>query len=68
MLIADEVLVLERRRMLRTALDQTAESAALQIVDATNIILIVEPQGVAHQHQVHFLVVLHLNSVDTVDS
>ena len=68
MLIGDEVLVFQSRCVLCPALDLSAEGATFQVIDATNIIFIVEPKCVSHEHQVHFLVILHLDCVDAVDS
>ena len=68
MLVCDEVLVFQSRCMLSPALDLPTEGAAFQVIDATNIIFIVEPKCVSHEHQVHFLVILHLDCVDAVDS
>ena len=67
MLIGDKILVFQSRCVLSPAFDLPAECAAFQVIDATDIVFIVEPQSVAHQHQVHLLVVLHLDSVDAVD-
>ena len=67
MLVCDEVLVFQSRCVLSPALDLPTEGAAFKVIDATDIVFIVEPQGVAHEHQVHLLVVLHLDSVDAVD-
>ena len=42
--------------------------AALQVVDARDLVFVVEAQRVPHQNQVHFLVVLHLDRVHAVDT
>ena len=67
-LVHDEVLVLEGRSVRRTVLDQAAKCAALQIIDASDVIFVVKSERVSHQDEMHLFVVLHLNRVDAVDS
>ena len=67
-LVRQKVLVLQRRRALQAPLDEAAVVAALEVVDAGDLVLVVEAQRVPHQNQVHFLVVLHLDCVHAVDA
>ncbi len=67
MLVGHEVLILQRRCVLGASLHKTTESASFEVVDATHIVFVIEPQRVAHEHQVDLLVVLHLDCVYTVD-
>ena len=67
-LVPQEVLILEGRRALETTLDISAVMASLQVIDARDLVLVVEAQCVSHQDQMHFLIVLHLDSVHAVDT
>ena len=68
MLVRHKVLVFKSGSMRGAIFDEAAESAALEIIDARNIVCIVEPQSVPHQDQMHLLVVLHLDGIDTIDA
>ena len=68
MLIRHKVLVLQRRRMRCTILHQATERTALQIVNACNVIFIIESQRVAHQDQMHLIIVLHFHCIDAIDA
>lgn len=67
-LVRQKVLVLQRGRALQAPLDEAAVVAALEVVDARDLVFVVEAERVAHQNQVHFLVVLHLDCVYAVDA
>ena len=54
--------------MTRASFDKTAVRAAFQVVDARNVIAVVETEGVSHQNQVHLTIVLQLDRVDTVNA
>ena len=68
MLILDKVLVFEGGRVGRAVFDQAAESTAFKVIDACDIILIIKPQSVAHENQMHLLIVLHFDGVDAIDA
>ena len=68
MLIGDKVLVFEGGCVGRTVFDQAAESTAFEVIDACDIILIIKPQSVPHENQMHLLIVLHFDGVNAVDA
>ena len=67
-LICYEVLVFQSRCVIGASFHKSTKRASLQIIDPLYIILIVETQCVSHEDQVNFVVVLHLNCVDTIDT
>jgi hypothetical protein len=67
-LVSDEVLIFQSRRMCRAAFDLPAEQAAFEVVNARYIVFAVEAQRVSHQDQVDLLVILHLHCVNAVDT
>ena len=68
MLVGHKVLVFQSRCVTRASFDQPAESTALQVIDPADVVFIIKAECIAHQNEMHFLIVLHLDSVDTVDA
>lgn len=67
-LVAHKVLVFQSRCVRSSALYLPTESAPFQIVDSLHIVFVVKPESVAHEDEVHLLIVLHLDRVDAVDA
>ena len=67
-LVSDKVDVFKGRCVRGSALFLTAVGATLEVIDTCDVVLVVEAQGVTHQYQMDFLVILHLDSINTIDS
>lgn len=48
--------------------DLSIERTPFKIIDTRDIVFTVKPQSVTHQDQMHLLVILHFNCVDTIDA
>ena len=66
MLVQLEVLVFQSRRVLSAPLHKSTERTSFEVVDARDVVFVIEAQSVAHQHQVDLLVVFDLNRVDAI--
>ena len=67
-LVLDEVDILQRSATANSTFDLSAELATFEVVDSCHVILVVKAKRVAHHNKVHFLVILHFNCVDSIDT
>ena len=68
MLIGCEVLVFQSRGMSGAILYQATEKTSFKVVNAVNVILVIEAKSVAHQNEMHFFIVLHFDGVYSVNA
>ena len=68
MLIGGEVLVFQSRGMSGAIFNQATEKASFEVVNAVDVVLVIEAKSVAHQNEMHFLIVLHFDGVYTVNA
>jgi len=67
-LVLNEVLIFQCGAALDSAFDFSAIKAAFQVVNASDFIFVIEAECVAHEDEVHFLVVLHLDGVHAINT